>query len=657
LVVKASVKDADGQLTGASAKCSLGVMEFADRTAQAAREGGYAFGLKWWGGIKNQKELEEAMVKLGLQWTRIIINEGGKEGRLGIGQILGDYPMNAVIKVERFPRELYDEVKYGPIEDWEKKYGKGAWTLKTLPKKEPYQEYLRGQLAAIPADQKVFEIWNEPWDKMPPADFAQISQWIAEVILKERPDAVLGPNLFGRTDPYEYDAQVIKAGGLKGMKMVALHPYATSEDREWLRNYRRWLKEQTGTDMEIYITEYGSHSTPQGPAHRSEMEQARRVVRQSLALYAEGVKALIPHWAGQSEANPTYIEDWFGFVRLNEEPKPVLLAHANTARLIDGGRYLGDLWFGPKVGAMLFEKKGQHILALWTMEGAEPGKENASHRDIEIEVGGGKAVLVDILGRESLPKAEAGKLKLGLDEAPVFLTGNFPALASQAAKELRADRWPKPAKPVKTVRTARKLKAEPVFDGKFGDWSGAAQLSMVNPKVNGFDCSGTGYLSWDEHYLYVGVDLRDNEMMNKETRAKLYRHDSMELLLSLEPRESGSGFGPKDLQFFLTPASAEGKPVVGQVTDREAGVVEDVKDAKFFAGETKNTDHGWAVEAALPWSALGGFKPAKGAKLALEMRVNDADTSHERFKIDPEDAPANFSVTDPSTWSLLVLED
>jgi hypothetical protein len=93
------------------------------------------------------------------------------------------------------------------------------------------------------------------------------------------------------------------------------------------------------------------------------------------------------------------------------------------------------------------------------------------------------------------------------------------------------------------------------------------------------------------------------------------------------------------------------------VTDREAGGVTDVKDAKFFAGETKNADRGWAVEVALPWAALGGFKPAKGSKLALEMRVNDADTSHERFKIDPTDASADFAVTDPSTWSLLLLED
>ena len=39
---------------------------------------------------------------------------------------------------------------------------------------------------------------------------------------------------------------------MKGMKMVALHPYATSEDRAWLRAYRKWVEEQVGHPIEIH---------------------------------------------------------------------------------------------------------------------------------------------------------------------------------------------------------------------------------------------------------------------------------------------------------------------------------------------------------------------------------------------------------------------
>jgi hypothetical protein len=63
------------------------------------------------------------------------------------------------------------------------------------------------------------------------------------------------------------------------------------------------------------------------------------------------------------------------------------------------------------------------------------------------------------------------------------------------------------------------------------------------------------------------------------------------------------------------------------------------------------------VEAAIPWTEIPPFKPQNGVKAALEMRVSDADTSHERFKIDPSDLPGVLSVVDPSSWSLLEFQD
>lgn len=647
-------KDAAKEISG---QCSLGVMEFVNRTAGEVREGGFVFGLKWWSGIQNQREMEDAMCKLGLQWTRIIQNEGGKTpDRPSAAQILSEFPMNAVIKVERFPRELYDEERNGPIEEWEKKYGRGSWTIKSLPKKEPYQKWLREQIAALPAEQQVFEIWNEAWDKFSPENFATLCNWIVEAITQDRPNAIIGPNIYGRTSPYEYDAKVFKAGGMKGMKMIALHPYAMAENRAWLREYKKWAEEQLGYEIDIHITEYGSHSTPEGPARRSEMEQARRVARQSLALYAEGVKSLIPHWAGQTERNPTYIEDWYGFVRKNEQPKPVLISHANTARVVDGSRVVGDLWFGPKVEAILFERKGVRTLALWTV-GDEAGKwdTNPVGREITVRPGTSDFTLVDMMGRESKPALINGELKLTVGEAPIYLVGVSPELDAQASEDLRPDRWPVPPTPPRNVRKAGKLSTMPKLDGKFDDWKGAAELGLVNPIINGYDCSGIGYLGWDEQYLYVGVDVRDNEMLNKQVRKYLYRQDSLELFVSTEPRDEGRGYGPRDFQFFLTPTSGDGVSVVGLSTDREAGVVTDVKGAKFFAGPMKGADkEGWAMEVAIPWSVFGDFVPEKGKQIAVDMLLNDADTSHERFKTIPVDS--RLDVANPPSWSLLILE-
>ncbi|PTY02551.1 hypothetical protein DB346_08360 [Verrucomicrobia bacterium LW23] len=661
LVIKTAGKSPSGETVEGTAKASLGVMEFVSRTKAQVREGNYAFGLKWWSGIKNLREMEDCITKLGLQWTRIAQAEGGKNpapDRMTSAQILTEFPMNGVIKVERFPKEMYDEARYGPLAEWEAKYGKGAWVLKTVPKKDLYQTWLRDQIAALPPEQQVFEIWNEPWDKMSPQDFATICGYVTEVILKDRPNAIIGPNLYGNTSPYEYDARVIEAGGMKGMKMVALHPYAGSEDRAWYRDYCAWLKQKLGRDMEIYITEYGSHSTPEGPAKRSEMEQSRRVVRQSLALYAEGAKALIPHWAGQSEQNPTYLEDWFGFFRKNEQPKPVLIAHANCARMVDGARYVGDLWYGPGIGAMVFEKNGSNVLVLWTLKPDDtPGAENTSRAEITVEPGVPELTQVDIMGREKKLVAEGGKVRIALDESPIYLTGLSTSSIASATKDLRPDRWPKPEKVARVVRKCSRMATPATFDGNLDEWKGATMLGLLNPKVNGADCSGNGYLAWDNDNLYIGLDIRDNEMLNKQSRAKLYRQDSLELFVSTEPRDSGRGYGPHDHQFFITPTSGEDKPIVGKVTDREAGTVEDVQGAKVITTLTnKAGDRGWAMEVAIPWTAIPGFKPAPGATLSLDLLLNDADTSHERFKLRPVDGNTDFSVIEPGSWSRLTLE-
>ncbi len=633
----ASVQSGDTKTPDFSGKSTLGVMEFSNRTGAEVVGKDYRFGMKWWGGVVDKPETLDMMQKLGLQWTREIHS--------GVPQMLKDAPnLLVVTKVERFPKELYDEQKYGPMDEWEKKYGRGAWTLKTLPKKEAYQKWLSEGIAQIPKDQKVFEIWNEPWDKMSPEDFATISQWIVEVILKDRPDAIIGSNLRGDMSEYEYDAKVIKAGGMKGMKMVCLHPYGGSENREWMRAYRKWISEKTGVPMSIYVTEYGSHSTPEGPAKRSELEQARRVVTQSLALYAEDVKALIPHWVGQSEKNPTYLEDWFGFIRRNQEAKPALVALANLARLIDSGKYLGDLWFGTGVGASLFQKGGKNILAVWCPE---------SEKEIEIETASKELLLVDMFGTEKQTNPEGGKLKLKVGPEVQYVVGLGEDSVKLASTELRPDRFPEPEKPKRTSRTALKFNSAPEMDGKIEDWKGMTQLAILNPKVNGDDASAMGWIAWDDKFLYVSVDVRDNEVLNNKPRAKLYQHDSVELFISAEPRDTNPGYGPNDYQFFITPTSGEGKPIFAKLTERSSGVMVDVKGSKFFCGKANK---GWTAEVAIPWETFAGFKPGPGAKLAFDLRVNDADTSHERWKLDPTDI-SKLNTEDPTAWSLLTLEN
>lgn len=657
-----------GDEKGTSGAASLGVIEFVNRSAEEVRNGNYVFGLKWWSGIKRQPQVLDAMCKLGLQWTRIIQNEGhpnesrnsgkepakatGKAAGLKVENFFNDYPMNAAVKVERFPVEAYDAKRYGPLEEYEAKWGRGHWVVKTVPQASVYKPWLQEQLKRIPDSQKVFEIWNEPWDKMSPEELAEICQMVADAILEVRPDAIIGPNLTGKKGKYEYDNQMIEAGGLKRLKMVALHPYANPMDRELFREYKKWLEEKVGHEMQIYITEYGSHNTPEGPQQQSDLRQAKNVARRSIALYSNGVQALVPHIAVSAEKDRTYWDDWLGLFRNNEQPKPALLAHANAARMIDGSTYLGDLWFGPQIEAMVFDRKdGKKILATWTEDRTRPGAE-APPKEIELAATGDVTV-TDLVGRQSVLKPQNGKVKITLDDSPIYVAGFDPQLLAQASKELRPDRWPKPEKPPKNRRLAGSLPKVPSWDGSFPEWKNAKEFAFVNEAVNAKDASGVGYIGWDDNFLYIGADAKDNEMMNKEVLGKLYRGDSIELFVSTEPREDGAGFGPNDYQFFLTPTSQQGRPVIGHMVERESGEIIELKTAKYFAGATKD---GWAIELGIPWSYFKGFKPEKGARLMMEMRLNDADTSHKRWMLDPGDI-STVSVNDPTKWSLVELAE
>ena len=69
----------------------------------------------------------------------------------------------------------------------------------------------------------------------------------------------------------------------------------------------------------------------------SERQQAQRTTRESLMLYAEGCKTLIPHWMADREQDPSEREHWFGLFRLCGEPKPVVVAHAACARMRTSG--------------------------------------------------------------------------------------------------------------------------------------------------------------------------------------------------------------------------------------------------------------------------------------------------------------------------------
>ncbi len=448
--------------------CSFGVAQFFNRTAPQARDGGYRFGLKvfqigapgvWWNrSIKwDVKEATDACAALGLNWTRHGINQAENKEEPGIistADVL-KRDMNLVAKIEGIPPEAYDEKRYGPMEEYNKKNKRG-WQRTTVPLKAPYQAWLREQVKQMPKDQVVFEIGNEVWDYMSAEEYAEWCNLVVPVIREVYPKAEIA------VDPgkLEWAKRFAAAGGFKGTTAQVLHPYCFSVQpevraRNWIRNRQEAMSLLAGHKLDTHITEYGWSTAPRDTKRKhgvSERVQAQRTVRESLMLYAEGCKTLIPHWMADREQDETEREHWFGFFRLKGEPKPVLLAHVTCARMIDGGEFLGDLWLGEDIGAMMFRKNGRNVLALWTID-------TLPEKTIKLDVKAPGIEQVDIMGRTQPLVSSSGSLKVEVKVSGdvTYLVGVGDAMRSALippSADIRTDRWTRRAPLQKLVVNA-----------------------------------------------------------------------------------------------------------------------------------------------------------------------------------------------------------
>lgn len=175
-------------------------------------------------------------------------------------------------------------------------------------------------------------------------------------------------------------------------------------------------------------------------------------------------------------------------------------------------------------------------------------------------------------------------------------------------------------------------RAEPVdIDGDPGELRGATPIHIGRD-----DLSATLRLEWDCEALYVGAIVSDTELsavVDDPTRSRdhpdLYTTDSVEVLLDMDATRS-------DLP------DADDRHVIvnlnGLVWDAGGGLdrppwwdatsfdFPDLRRELTLAGSPDDAepDEGWAVELAIPWSALGvSACPASGRVIGLDLAVND----------------------------------
>ena len=633
---------------------SIGMAKTFKRSAAEALEEGCRFGIQTNFG---SPESFEACTVLGLQWFRALLCYGpfaeknGQEDWTRLDTLISEYcvkrPGIGLFEIKTFPLSCYDSERYGkePVK---------SWVTNTVPLKEPYQKFIREQIKRVPANQKYFEVWNEPWDGLKPEDFAKISVWTTEAIKQVRSDAVVGPNL----GPGAYTSKAIDAGAFAGADMMTVHPY--SDDfrsspeaaglRERIRGLHQLFKEKLGRDLPLYVTEIGWPTPPEGPfSGNSEKLQARYIVRSSLALYAEDVKAVMPYCLGQSEKDKNEKEHFFGFVRNDMTPKPVLLAYANMARMIDGSEFAGDVNLGKDVGAMLFKKKKKSFFGSSTIERILVLYTDNAEKSVLLRPGVSQLTVTDIMGREKTVDLKENRLSLRLSDDPIYISGFDGEIDKLIVSGV--PQWSNVYKRGERKISGIKLPEKLNVESDLAVWKSASEIKVSAKEIKENDASAIVKAAWDEKYLYFFMDVTDDQPgINGHSGYDLWRGDAIEFFISSNPDVAVPGFlKQNDYQLLFSPFSSKGSPEAFFSDAIHRG--QDISGIKY---SVKQKDKGWIAEIAVPFKSLGIEKPSKSMRLGMEAALDDLDQKEARVQMSSNGRHDN--AFNAAVWSVLILE-
>jgi len=199
----------------------------------------------------------------------------------------------------------------------------------------------------------------------------------------------------------------------------------------------------------------------------------------------------------------------------------------------------------------------------------------------------------------------------------------------------------------------------PIIDGNLDDWN---VLPFVADQVvygsnvwnNSSDLSATYGLAWDDLYLYVAIEVRDDIHVQTEIGETIFKGDSVEILFDKDIQNDAGvrKLNSDDYQIGLSPGSFSNISVMPQVHRwYPIGKSRTITIAKI---ESIHTGMGYKLEAALPWSILG-TTVAVGDEYGFVLSVSDNDTLGVSVQESMVSSLAARELTDPSTWGKIKL--
>jgi len=178
----------------------------------------------------------------------------------------------------------------------------------------------------------------------------------------------------------------------------------------------------------------------------------------------------------------------------------------------------------------------------------------------------------------------------------------------------------------KPTETGHALKGTKTIDGDDTDWSDDFYMyAMEEPEPNfpvpnptPDDVSANFKVGWDDTYLYVLVNVTDDEY-DITGGTEIYHNDGIEIMIDgLD--DKNYPYNSDDHQIFIR---ADG---LTQATGHTPG------DGNVIASG-KQTPNGYLIEAAIRWDFINGNPPSEGVYYGFDIDVNDRDNENRESMI------------------------
>ncbi|WP_420645048.1 protein kinase domain-containing protein [Candidatus Leptofilum sp.] len=201
----------------------------------------------------------------------------------------------------------------------------------------------------------------------------------------------------------------------------------------------------------------------------------------------------------------------------------------------------------------------------------------------------------------------------------------------------------------------------PTIDGNLDEWLGvtpvlAAHRTFEDASWDGSeDLTAAWQLAWDGNNLYLAVTVTDDIHAQSQSAHLIFQGDSVDMQLDTNRQgDLSNSLNSDDFQITFSPGDFNAlPPSVWRWTATSGGTIVDAPDHAIIV-QSRRTESGYVVEAAVPWRDLN-VTPSTGLVLGASFNATDNDQVGTAVQELFYSHVASRTLLSPNTWGTLTL--